>query len=238
MNTILFDLDGTLLPMDMDMFTQTYFGLLAKKMAGYGYEPNKLIDMVWAGTKAMVKNDGQVSNEEVFWKFFEGAYGERVQRDRQIFEEFYANEFDGAKAVCGAYDGLAQLIREVREKGYRVVLATNPLFPDIATRKRVNWAGLSTEEFECYTTYENSCYCKPNPDYYRELLSRIKAQPEECLMVGNDVQEDMIAETLGMEVFLLTDHLINRSGTSIEGYRHGDFAVLATYLKSLPDISG
>lgn len=47
MTTVLFDLDGTLLPMDQDAFTKAYFQCLAAKLAPYGYEPAKLIDSVW-----------------------------------------------------------------------------------------------------------------------------------------------------------------------------------------------
>ena len=61
---VLFDLDGTLLPMDMEAFTNGYFGLLTQKMAPRGYDPKRLIDAVWAGTAAMVKNDGSRTNEE------------------------------------------------------------------------------------------------------------------------------------------------------------------------------
>ena len=67
MQMILFDLDGTLLPMDQEAFTKAYFQRLAAKLAPYGYEPDKLIDGVWAGTAAMVKNDGGRTNEEAFW---------------------------------------------------------------------------------------------------------------------------------------------------------------------------
>ena len=49
--TVLFDLDGTLLPMDQSVFAQDYFGRLARKLAPYGYEPKKLIEAVWAGTE-------------------------------------------------------------------------------------------------------------------------------------------------------------------------------------------
>ena len=53
---VLFDLDGTLLPMDMERFTNGYFQLLTEKMAPLGYDPKALTDAVWAGTAAMVKN--------------------------------------------------------------------------------------------------------------------------------------------------------------------------------------
>ena len=113
------------------------------------------------------------------------------------------------------------------------VLATNPIFPAVATENRMKWAGLVPEDFEWYTTYENSCHSKPNPQYYLDILTQIGCKPEECVMVGNDVDEDMIAETLGLKVFLLTDCLINKSGQDIAKYPHGGFEELRTYLKNL-----
>ena len=68
--TVLFDLDGTLLPMDQDRFVKTYFQLLAVKLAPHGYDPKQLVDAVWAGTAAMVKNNGHQSNEAAFWEKF------------------------------------------------------------------------------------------------------------------------------------------------------------------------
>ena len=111
------------------------------------------------------------------------------------------------------------------------VLATNPLFPAIATRQRIRWAGLEPEDFQFVTTYENSRFCKPNPEYYRDLLDKLGKDPESCLMVGNDVDEDMIpARAVGMEVFLLTDCLLNRSGADISSYPQGGFTELKDFL--------
>ena len=112
-----------------------------------------------------------------------------------------------------------------------MALATNPLVPAIATESRIRWAGLEPSDFELYTTYENSGFCKPNPDYYKNILDRIGCTAEECLMVGNDVAEDMVARTLGMGVFLLTDCLINKNNSDISGYPQGDFDTLKSYLQ-------
>ena len=90
-----------------------------------------------------------------------------------------------------------------------------------------------TDDFEIITTYENSRHCKPNPDYYREILSKRGLKPEECAMVGNDVGEDMIAETLGMRVFLLTPCLINKTGTDISRYPNGGFPELLEFIRGL-----
>ena len=229
-NTILFDLDGTLLPMDQEKFVNGYFKMLAAKLAPYGYEPQQLINAILAGIEAMIKNDGSQLNEDAFWKRFVEIYGDKVLADKPVFEDFYKNEFQDARSFCGFNPKAAETVRSLKDKGYRVVLATNPLFPSIATESRIRWAGLEPSEFDLYTTYENTSYCKPNLDYYRDILKRINCRPEECLMVGNDVGEDMVVEALGLQVFLLTDCLINTQKKDITAYPHGSFEQLLSML--------
>ncbi len=227
---ILFDLDGTLLPMEQEHFIKTYFQKLAEKLSHHGYEPKKLVDAIWTGTAAMVKNDGSCTNEEAFWKCFESIYGQEARQDEALLEEYYRNEFQQVREVCGYHPQAREVVRTLKKKGYRLILATNPIFPAIATESRIRWAGLEPEDFEFYTTYENSNYCKPNPAYYREILDRLGCKAEECLMVGNDVEEDMIARTIGMEVFLLSDCLINKKGRELTEFPRGSFSDLMTYL--------
>jgi HAD superfamily hydrolase (TIGR01549 family) len=178
----------------------------------------------------MVKNDGSVRNDEAFWNTFCSLLGEHVRNDEPVFDDFYHNEFQKAKEVCGFTPESAKIVHTLKEAGYKVILATNPLFPAIATESRIRWAGLKPEDFEYYTVYDNSYHCKPNPDYYQDIIDKLNLNPEECLMVGNDVDEDMIAETLGMNVFLLTDSLINKSDKDISQYPHGSFHELIKYL--------
>ena len=146
---IFFDLDGTLLPMD-ERFDKTYFGLLCKKLAHFGYEPEKLVKSVWTGTKAMMKNDGEKTNEEVFWDVFAGIYGENARADEEHFREFYENDFDKIQSVCGFDAKAKEVISVLRAEGYKLVLATSPIFPRIATEKRIRWAGLKPEDFDIY----------------------------------------------------------------------------------------
>ena len=219
---ILFDLDGTLLQMDQDEFTKGYFKLLAAKLAPYGYEPKTLIDTVWAGTAAMVKNTGVQTNEAAFWEMFSRTYGaEKTERDKPLFEEFYVGDFQRASVFCPRNDKAAETVAKIQRLGYRVALATNPIFPSIATCARIRWAGLTPEDFAFVTT-----------DYYRDAAQRLGLSPEECLMVGNDAQEDMVAETTGMKVFLLTDCLINRDGADISVWPNGGFDELLRRIES------
>ena len=161
--TVLFDLDGTLLPMDQNAFIKAYFGGLARRLAPHGYEPQKLIDSIWQGTAAMVKNNGDVTNEERFWQAFEATYGSPARQDEELFAAFYREDFDKVSSSCGYTPAAREIIDTVKACGLRTALATNPIFPAMATERRIAWAGLSTSDFELYTTYENSRFCKPNP---------------------------------------------------------------------------
>ena len=227
---VLFDLDGTLLPMEQDVFTKTYFNKLATKLAKYSYDSKQLIETIWAGTVAMIKNNGKKSNADIFWEVFELIYGEKAKKDISLFEEFYKNEFDDIRSICGYNQKAINLISKLKNHGIRIALATNPIFPSIATEKRINWAGLKLTDFELYTSYENSNYCKPNLNYYKNLAKQLDVKPKQCLMVGNDVCDDMIAKKIGMNVFLLTDCLINKKNNDITSFPNGNFVELEKYL--------
>lgn len=229
--TVLFDLDGTLLPMDLDEFTKAYMKALAVKCAPLGFDPKQVVDGVWQGVVAMVKNDGKVTNEQAFWDVFIPIVGERMLEEKGVFDDFYAKDFPKLSSVCGYTPKTAELIEWLKKKDCRIVLATNPIFPAAATHWRIRWAGLKPEDFAYITSYENSSYSKPNPHYYREILETIGANPEECIMVGNDVGDDMVAAQLGMEVFLLTDCLINQQNEDISQYPHGSFPELMQFLE-------
>lgn len=233
LTTILFDLDGTLLPMDQEEFIRAYFHQMAGKLAPLGYEPQKLMDAIWTGTAAMIANDGRQNNETVFWNAFCRIFGPKAMEDKDIVDSFYLQEFQRVQAVCPANPQAAQTVHRLQDLGLTLVLATNPIFPAPGTHSRIRWAGLTVEDFALCTTYENSRFSKPNLNYYRDILQQLAVSPEECLMVGNDVGDDMVARELGMEVFLLTDCLINQSGTDIDRFPHGSFPQLMDYVRAL-----
>lgn len=232
MQAILFDLDGTLLPMDMDTFIKGYFGLLAKKAAGYGYESEAVVKGTWKGTYAMVQNDGSMTNKERFWKTFAGIFGEKVYDDIPIFDSFYENEFNEAAAFANPDPEKArEALKKAREHADKVILATNPLFPRGGVETRLQWLGLSINDFDYVTTYENSTYCKPNPKYYQELLAKNHFAADQCLMIGNDVEEDVLAaQTVGLKTYLVTDCILTHN-KEIPDTHKGTFEEMLKYLE-------
>lgn len=233
MKNILFDLDGTLLPMDEDRFTRYYFGMLCRRMARFGFEAQQLIDTIWAGTKAMYKNDGTRSNEDAFWEVFEAVYGIPKEKHLADFEDFYAHEFNEAIVATEPTPLARAILDECHEKGFDVYLATNPIFPRVGTVNRIHWAGLTEEDFRDITTYESCTYCKPNPMYYTELVLKNGLDPSECIMIGNDISEDLAAKDIGMKGFLVTNCLLNKGQRSDDADWRGSLLDVLEFIKTL-----
>lgn len=218
LSAILFDLDGTLLPMDNDYFTEYYFTFLARAAYAWGYhDRDALIAAIWKGVAAMVKNDGSRSNAAAFWERFREITGRSDPEDESRFNQFYATEFNKAAAAAFPTPLAREAVRIAREKADHVILATNPIFPRSADETRLSWLGLSCRDFDLVTDYENCCFSKPNPEYYRQIIRDFRLDPARCLMIGNDADEDMLAASRAeLPVFLLTDHLINRQGREVD----------------------
>ena len=234
LDAILFDLDGTLLPMDNDYFTKVYFSYLAKAAEKWGYtDKEKLIKGIWAGVSSMVKNNGEKLNVDAFWETFSVVLGRDCSDDIAKFDKFYENEFHNALSVTEEAPLAKRAVELAREKAKHVILATNPIFPRIATKSRLSWIGLTFEDFDFVTDYSNSSFCKPNPRYYEVFVEKFGLDPSNCLMVGNDVTEDFeAASSLGMSAFLITDHIINRENKEIT-CPCGSYADMVAYLENL-----
>lgn len=231
--TVLFDLDGTMLPLDMEKFMNIYFSELAKRFCPVLHvDAESLVKSIWVGTKAMGLSDGKTYCKDRFWNKFAQIYGQDSLQYVKDFDNFYETEFLKAKEATWENSLVAECISLLKEKEIDVIAATNPIFPYVATKNRIEWAGLTTGQFRYITSYENSKYCKPDIRYYQEILDNNGLRAEECLMVGNDVDEDMCAGQLGMQTFLLTDCLIARD-KDFSTYEQGSFADLKEILHRL-----
>ena len=232
MKAILFDLDGTLLPMNEKHFIELYFKELVTVLSPLGVEPAKLVEALWTGTESMVKNNGERSNYNVFWETFERVTDFDTKIFKEKSEDFYLNRFKVVKEATKSNLLAKKAVELARKNDRKVVLATNPILPKVALI-RLNWIGLSEDDFDYISYYENSSFAKPNPNYYLDICKRVGVEPEKCLMVGNDERDDMFAaESAGMNCFLVTDTLIQREEFSWNGER-GTFEDLILKLENI-----
>ena len=234
MKAVLFDLDGTLLPMDNDAFTLVYFKHLAKSAYAWGFtDSDAFIKAIWHGVSVMVGNDGTRTNKEAFCACFEKDTGCDIPEVLDHFSYFYEHEFHHVRSATSPAPLAKTLVQAAHEAADLVLLATNPLFPMNADETRMSWIGLKAEDFDYVTTYENSCWCKPDPLYYTELLEKFSLNPEDCIMIGNDVDEDIIAaREAGIQGWLLNDCMINRKNID-PGCPQGSYEETIAYLRTL-----
>lgn len=221
-DTILFDLDGTLLPMDFDRFTKIYFneiGLFLQDLM----PPKQLIKSILTATDAMVNNTEPITNQEVFMNSFGELIDGNIDTYMERFDTFYDKGFLNTRESVFEVPIIKQSVQNLKKKNYQLVLATNPIFPQKAIHHRINWAGFDPSDFSHITSFEKSHYCKPNIQYFKEILEIIGKSPEQCLMVGNDVQEDCVASQLGMQTYLIKNHMIHRTDEAISSTYIGDY---------------
>ncbi|WP_124726833.1 HAD family hydrolase [Staphylospora marina] len=231
----LFDLDGTLLPVDTEGFVHVYLNALAPYVSRV-IPPDKLVPAVWQATMTMIRDTrADLRNEEVFEREFLRITGLEKDRIWPLFDRFYAEEFPKLREHCGQDPFARRVVEAALEKGLKVAVATNPVFPESAIRERLRWAGVGDLPVDFVTTFENSRFCKPLPEYYLDVAEKLGVRPEECVMVGNDMQEDMVASTLGMRTFYVDRYRIDRGAPTYEVNQEGS---LADLLRSIREGSG
>ena len=148
--------------------------------------------------------------------------------------DYYINEFNELGASVKPYNGLNEVLLNLKEKGYQLILATNPLFPPIATQNRIKWAGIDSDVFSHITTYDNSYYSKPNIKYYQEIFDDFEMLPDESIMIGNDMIEDLVITELGCDIYIVTDNLINKDNLELPE-KSSNVVELINYLNKLLD---
>ncbi len=236
-NTILFDLDGTLLSMDTDLFIKQYFGYVAEALKDY-MSKEDVVKHFWNSTNEVINsNDGSKTNEEVFFESFFANVDVKKDHLLPILNDFYANGFKNLRSLAESKEEMIEAIEILKDKGYKLVIATNPIFPEVAIIERISWAKLNLEDFSYVTVFEKSHFTKPNINYYHEILNKLDKKAHECLMVGNHLDEDMVSSEIGINTFLITNHLMGDEVNMKNADLKGDYNEFLDYIKSLPHIS-
>ena len=234
-NTFLFDLDGTLLPMDFDKFMELYF----YNLGVYFHEkidPRLLVKYIMEATEVMIKDKSEIKNTDIFMNYFESLIDGDIEEYKEMFNNFYDSLFENVKASTYESEYMRKSIDLLKEKGYQVVIATNPLFPLKANHHRLRWAGFSPDEFSHITSFEANRYCKPHIEFYEEVLDSIGKTPSECTMVGNDVFDDLTAGKIGIETYLITNHMLNKHNQDYKADKKGTYEEFYHYVTALEDV--
>jgi FMN phosphatase YigB (HAD superfamily) len=201
---VLFDLDGTLLDIEVTSFLGRYFEALGAAIDAR-FPGQDLMPAILESTSAMQRSHPDLTNREVFFTDFLARTGVDLAEEWTVFEDFYRQRFPLLGDGYGPAKGARRAIETARGLGMDVVVATQPIFPRIAIEHRLAWAGLDDLHLAHVTSYESMHACKPLPDYFREAAALVGADVRDCLMVGDDRTNDMAAADVGMRTFYVGD---------------------------------
>lgn len=233
-DTVMFDLDGTLLPVDTDKMIMDYFEAISKKISAH-FEPSFFQNALFTACMDMINNlEPDKTNEEAFFDSFLKKVPYPKEKLMTIFNDFYENDYKNLGLGVCKNEYVKMSVELLKEKGYDIVLATNPIFPDTAIKERLRWAGLDHTYFSFITSYETMHYCKPYIEYYKEIVYKLNKDPQNCIMIGNDVDEDLVSSSIGFKTFLVDEFMINRSSKDISTIDHGNYKDMYEYVKRLP----
>lgn len=208
LKAILFDLDGTLIDVDLNQFVPGYLKLLAKNVA-HLIPPKKMVPAIIKASEFVNRNNGKISNEEVFLNAFFPVEGYENDQIQPLFDKFYEEDYKVLQKFTKKKPEARKVVQTAFNKDYKVVIATTPVFPLTAIEQRLDWAGIGDFPYDLITSIENSCATKPNLLYYQLIFKYLNLSAKECIMVG-DEDKDMVCANLGSQTFL-----VNSSNTKL-----------------------
>ncbi len=233
---IFFDMDGTLIDCRAEEFVPPYRDAILGKFSDCE-DGRAITKVIITSAAAMAANDGSRTNREAFIAYADGKVSLPLDELEARMTDFYANEYDVIQPCVRKKPLMIQAVKALKDKGYRMAVTTNPLFPKYALCKRLIWGGLNESDFETVTSYENYRYAKPNPAYYIQVLEELGMTAEETIVVGNDYGEDIFAsKAAGLGAFYLTDSPATEEEITIAPDYIGTCAEFLDWARKLPDI--
>ncbi len=191
--TLLFDLDDTLLLNPVDQFLSAYTKSIGKHLAAYA-APERVIQSLLAGTQQMMENlDPTRPLRRCFDDHFFPALGADRETMQADIDRFYVEVFPRLKSLTQPHPQGRRIIDQALKAGWRLVIATNPLFPQTAVYQRLSWAGLPVTEvpFDLVTSYEGFHFSKPHPEYFAEILARLGWPEGPVVVFGDDLDQEI-----------------------------------------------
>ncbi|MDY0189252.1 MAG: HAD family hydrolase [Desulfuromonas sp.] len=217
--SVLFDLDGTLLDVDMHRFVPMYLNCLAQSIAVDIDSERFVRVMIECTMERLRSDDGSQTNEEFFLAVAQRDLQISAEQFLQGLQTFYREHMDKLQPLITSSPMARQLICMCKRLGLEVIIATNPVFPRPLVDARLKWGGIGDCDYLLVTSSENSRYCKPNPNYFSAILTEIGREAHTCLMVGNDTEQDLSAAEVGITTFLVDTWMIDRGSPFVPDHR-------------------
>lgn len=231
-DAILFDLDGTLLRVQMAEFIPRYIEGLAEHCREH-VKPKKFARAMLGAIRGLIRDngDGRMTNEQRVYSVLQQQLSIPESALRTSFQRYAVEQLDSLQDLVRPIPLARKILDECQRRGVTLVLATNPVFPEFMIQARLRWGKLDDIPFHHLTSFENSCYCKPHSGYFRDIVELLRLDPKRCLMVGNDTGQDLSAAAIGMKTFLVDTWVVEREDAQWPCENRGDHGALQRFLQ-------
>lgn len=230
---ILFDLDGTLLDIEMKAYIDGYIEGLARCFEDLA-DPMVFAEVLISSAYALLNaRSDQMTNEQLFLSMIARQLGIGIPQLRKRLQRFYREGLAALSHLVKPFPESRAIVQSCFDRGLKVALATNPVFPRPAIKARLRAAGLDDFAYHHISSYENSHCCKPHPEFFRDVLHRLSLPAAQVLMVGNDTAYDLPASRAGIPTFLVDTCLIDHDQRAAQATWRGGHDVLLQFIKSL-----
>lgn len=196
-NTIIFDLDGTLLNTLKDLWVSTNYALTTNGFPERTMEEVRCF--VGNGIRTLIKRAlPNPVTDEVFEKLFE---------DFKAHYKVHCNDF------TGPYEGIMDLLKELKNRGYAMGIASNKLDPAVEQLR---------EEFFGEYIYKavgviTGQPAKPDAFMVNKLMDMLKADREHTLYVGDSQVDVETAVNAGLDMVTVLWGFRNREELEAAG---------------------
>lgn len=231
MKLALLDLNGTLLELDEQAFTEAGLTELENFWKDKADTQNIREDALYAFHETVENTDITVTNQQAFLRAFARRRGLDESVCAAWWEEYYTTRYQNLGQMLEPCSDSLALVEAIRARGYDMALVSNAMDPREAVEARLRWAGLDPNDFAFIASSENMHYCKPRLRFYREVMEKCGVYPEDCIMVGNDAVHDMVPRRLGVPTYFVTDNAKYRNVEMPDCDWSGSRAELADMLR-------
>jgi len=188
-NNLLFDIDDTLFP-------SSEFAALARRNAvramirmGLHATEDELLEML--GKIIEEKGSNYPRHFDLLLKRIKGRKIESPAR----FVAAATGAYHDTKAAIQPYPDVPRTLLEMKELGYRLYVATNGI--SVKQWDKLIRLGIALYFDEVFVSEELGI--KKGPAFFRYILKKIKAEPKECVMIGDREDMDILpAKAVGL----------------------------------------
>lgn len=181
---VLFDMDGTLLDTLEDLCDSTNHAL-----AQMGYPLR--------GIEEIRRFIGNGAEKQIRRAVPEGTSEGKIMETLAAFRAYYQ---DHCQIKTKVYDGLLDMLSELKEKGVKMAVVSNK--PDAAVKK------LSREYFGDRLDYaigpSDGVRCKPYPDMAEEALKALGVEKKDAVFVGDSEVDVQTGLNAGLDVIAVS----------------------------------